>query len=694
MNRFVVPFGCLSISRFSFNVWTFESSDRIQPQPPNFRQVDERRMQAQHHLAPFIPSQQSNLQLSLPLAICRWFLVPLPPFLPTMSSPSLTLPAPRRSMPTAVSQRRKAAPALSDDSRSTSKGVTTSVASRRAPSYEERCRAATKVAKLPPAQRKSMKLFVPRSLKDFDDGGAFPEIHVAQYPRHMGNPHIKSSRQNTSLGAQSSSRALVNVEIDKDGEVSYDAIVKNGTNGDKLVYSKLQDVKGGDKDEDAVALPSAQEEEETRNKTAMALNALLSSKTALDKASGSAMENAKTSQDQEKKTQFIKYTPNPDAPGYNPAAAQRVIQMVPAQIDPMMPPKHKHTKAPRGPAEDPVPILHGPPPKLTKEEKDAWNVPACISNWKNTRGYTIPLDKRLAADGRGLRDTTTINPNFATLSESLYVAEKQARQEVKLRAQVQKRQALQEKEKRENELRDLANQARQQRANAAIGAPAAAGVGSGSTDPAAKKTALPLGGLSDDSDDDSDDEVSSVKVPSSKPSGGKNTVVVPADRDNIDDNGDNEDAVAAKQRDRLRQERRRQREREYRMEQSMDGKRQKLEKDRDISEKVALGQHTGTGGGGDVDSRLYNQSAGLSSGFGKDDDYNTYSKPLFESRAGVGSIYRPTRGDTEHNADEQYEQLKQDGVTKKFQPNKGFAGAEGGTGAQARSAPVQFEKGS
>jgi hypothetical protein len=40
---------------------------------------------------------------------------------------------------------------------------------------------------------------------------------------------------------------------------------------------------------------------------------------------------------------------------------------------------------------------------------------------ENTRGYTIPLDKRLAADGRGLREDT-INPNFSNLSESLYVA--------------------------------------------------------------------------------------------------------------------------------------------------------------------------------------------------------------------------------------------------------------------------------
>lgn len=32
-----------------------------------------------------------------------------------------------------------------------------------------------------------------------------------------------------------------------------------------------------------------------------------------------------------------------------------------------------------------------------------WKVPPCISNWKNSRGYTIPIHMRLAADGRSLQ---------------------------------------------------------------------------------------------------------------------------------------------------------------------------------------------------------------------------------------------------------------------------------------------------
>lgn len=537
-----------------------------------------------------------------------------------------------------------------------------------APTYDQRCKAAAEISRMPSADRKKKKLFVPRSLKDFDDGGAFPEIHVAQYPRHMGNPHLKKK-------AASTSRAIVNVEVDKNGEVSYDAIVKSGTNSDKTVYSRYEHLRGGEAKAEDVALPSAQEEDETANRTQLALQKLLTAKTALNKPSGSAIMNADTSKGIEEKTQFIKYTPRPDAPGYNPAAAQRVIQMVPAQVDPMMPPKHQHKKAPRGPAEDPVPVLHAPPQKLTKEERAAWNVPACISNWKNTRGYTIPLDKRLAADGRGLREHT-INSNFATLSESLYVAERQARQEVRLRAQVQKKLSMQEKDRREDELRKLANQARLERS-----APSSRGLDAGATS---------TGEADNDDRGDRHPQQASSSVEANSDSDDERQ-----NQTKSNDLDDNDDVVAARQRERLRKERRKERERELRQENNAELKKRKLEQERDVSEKIALGVHTGTGGTGDVDSRLYNQSAGMDSGFGADDEYNTYSKPLFD-RQGVtsASIYRPTRGETEHNADETYDKLVK-GATSKFQPAKGFAGAEGGGDIQAgpRTAPVQFEKG-
>ena len=51
------------------------------------------------------------------------------------------------------------------------------------------------------------------------------------------------------------------------------------------------------------------------------------------------------------------------------------------------------------------------------------------------QGFTIPLDKRLAADGRGLQ-SVHINENFARLAEALYLADRKAREAVEMRAQV------------------------------------------------------------------------------------------------------------------------------------------------------------------------------------------------------------------------------------------------------------------
>ena len=74
------------------------------------------------------------------------------------------------------------------------------------------------------------------------------------------------------------------------------------------------------------------------------------------------------------------------------------------QVDPMEPPKFNTSKKiPRGPPSPPVPVLHSPTRKLTAKEQQDWKIPPCVSNWKNAKGYTIPLDKRLAADGRGLQ---------------------------------------------------------------------------------------------------------------------------------------------------------------------------------------------------------------------------------------------------------------------------------------------------
>jgi SNW domain-containing protein 1 len=73
--------------------------------------------------------------------------------------------------------------------------------------------------------------------------------------------------------------------------------------------------------------------------------------------------------------------------------------------------------------------LHSLSQKVTVKEQKEWKVPPCISNWKNAKGYTIPLDKRLATDGRGLQQVH-INEKFAKMAEALYIADRKAREAV------------------------------------------------------------------------------------------------------------------------------------------------------------------------------------------------------------------------------------------------------------------------
>lgn len=57
-------------------------------------------------------------------------------------------------------------------------------------------------------------------LQDFGDGGAFPEIHVAQFPLEMGRKKVTCN----SLA----------VQVDAEGKIKYDAIARQGQSKDKV----------------------------------------------------------------------------------------------------------------------------------------------------------------------------------------------------------------------------------------------------------------------------------------------------------------------------------------------------------------------------------------------------------------------------------------------------------------------------
>ena len=133
-------------------------------------------------------------------------------------------------------------------------------------------------------------------MDDFGDGGAFPELHMVQYPLNMGRPGQKSS-------------ALVTVQVDESGKLRTDMIVKQGTNKNRMVQSQMSDIKEKAADVDKTALPEEKEVQDTAEKTRLALEALIQSKITSSKPSTAA-----TSTEVVDPT-YIRYTPNPDAPG-------------------------------------------------------------------------------------------------------------------------------------------------------------------------------------------------------------------------------------------------------------------------------------------------------------------------------------------------------------------------------------------
>lgn len=397
----------------------------------------------------------------------------------------------------------------------------------------------------------------PRSAEDFGDGGAFPEVPVAQYPLDMGRKQA------------SSSNALA-IQVDAEGKVQYDAIARRGHNENRIVHASFKDLiplrQRADAGDISLERPSEEEVQATKERTQAALAALVSGAVAAQKP-----KNVKGGA--RKEPTYVRYTPS-NQMGDNSKKNDRIMKIVERQQDPMEPPKFKHKKIPRGPPSPPPPVMHSPPRKLTREDQEAWRIPPPVSNWKNPKGYTVPLDKRLAADGRGLQDVT-INDKFAQLAESLGTADRHAREEVKQRALMQQRLAEKEKQQKEDNLRMLAQKAREDKANANRKAPR-------------------------------DDRSRSADSRRSRSADSYSSRSRSASSDEGEDD-------LLRERERLRAEKRREAQREMRQKNMGHERRIQMmarEQNRDMSEKVALGLAKPTQSKETMyDSRLFNQSS-------------------------------------------------------------------------------------
>lgn len=391
----------------------------------------------------------------------------------------------------------------------------------------------------------------------------------------------------------STSNALA-VQVDAEGRVKYDAIARQGHNDKRIVHASFKDLiplrQRAEVGEISLDRPTEEEVAAATERTKTALATLVSGAVAAQKP-----KNVKGSSRSD--PTYVRYTPA-NQMGDATRKNDRIMKIVERQQDPMEPPKFKHKKIPRGPPSPPPPVMHSPPRKLTAEDQEAWKIPPPISNWKNPKGYTVPLDKRLAADGRGLQDVS-INDKFAQFAEALFTADRHAREEVKQRALMQQKLAEKEKAQKEEHLRMLAQKDREERAGAGRhGSRARSHSGSRSRSRSRSATS------------------------SSR-----------------SDSGDDE---AAREREQMRRERRHEHEKQLR--QSRMGTERRIQvmardQNRDISEKVALGLAKPTQSTEAMwDSRLFNQTSGFDTGFNED---QAYDKPLFAAQDAISSIYRP-----------------------------------------------------
>lgn len=402
--------------------------------------------------------------------------------------------------------------------------------------------------------------WVPRTQEDYGDGGAFPEVQVAQFPLEMGrNAHrAQMNRKN----------ALVPVTTDAQGRTIYDAVVRQGHDAGAVVHSRPSALVGRRYSEDEMERPDEETIANNVERTRAALQARLASTTVAtnNSVANPESQNGDTSR-------IVSYTAaHANSGGADASGASKyMIKMTEKKFDPLEPPKFRVQKtAQLDDGEPPVPVLQDAPKKHTKAEADAWDIPTPFSNW-NSRGMTISLDKREMA-AAATQQEETLSSKFATMAAALDAAQQSAREQVAYRARLEQQKQLQQREREDQEAKEVARLARMKRA----------GIFSEETDEE-REQRLARDVVREDMRRDAEDESRRERMGSRA----KSSAPVRASNSSGE---------------------------------------------RDISERIALGQTVPQSQGeGLFDSRMFNQTAGLDHGFVNDEEYNLYDKPLLQT---------------------------------------------------------------
>ena len=282
-----------------------------------------------------------------------------------------------------------------------------------------------------------------------------------------------------------------------------------------------------------------------------------------------------------------------------------LIKLVALPVDPLSNLKYKHHKIPLSNTNEKnfVPVLHSAPAPLSLEEQKKWKIPPCVNMSNNPKGLVIPLDIRLANDGRNLREYKA-NKNFAKFADILAMTEKNVRKEIEERNKIAQSIQIAAAMKKEKELKEAAKQARMERKSY----------------------------TNKNSTNNNSSMVYSLDTSDILNNKEEGNYLLKNKRERSKDKEEKE----RKERNELREIRKKEIEYERRLELI----KQYEKEGRDINDKILLGQNNMINNNNVIDSRLYELEGGIENPFDYNEDCQVYDKPLFNGKNKLSNIYK------------------------------------------------------
>ena len=291
----------------------------------------------------------------------------------------------------------------------------------------------------------------------------------------------------------------------------------------------------------------------------------------------------------------------------NSSKNSHLIKLVALPVDPLSNIKYRHHKIPLSNTNEKnfVPVLQSPSKPLSLEEQKKWKIPPCVNMSNNPKGLVIPLDIRLANDGRNLREYKA-NKNFAKFADILALTEKNVRKEIEDRNKIAQSIQIAAAMKKEQELKEAAKQARMERK-------------SFNKNNNSSSIIYTL---------DNSDIINKNRE--------DNYILNNKRKRSISSEEEEEEEKERKERNELRELRKKEIEYERRQELI-----KKYEKEgRDINDKILLGQNNMINNNNVIDSRLYELEGGIENPFDYNEDVQVYDKPLFNDKNKLSNIYK------------------------------------------------------